>query len=401
LTAWLFALAVCCLAAPASAQFLPSRPQEDPQRLQQPLRAPITLLPSLTVTEEFNDNILLDNRDKRWDLITGFTPGITLTVERPTYRFTAGYNFTAEIFARETERNHAFNRQNFTADGVWRPTARLTLNVSDGFSFSTDTNLIATESVSTGRDRSWSNSLGGGAAYQITPRSTVRGFGSYTVQRFSREELRDSDVYRAEAAYDRAFTPQLTGTVGYQIAYFDIENEPKTTTHTPRVGVIYRFTPTLTVTVSAGPTFELRDDETRVTPAVTASVRQRMQFGEIGADFDRSVGTAGGLGGTTDNTSVSGFVRVLTLLRGLSLDFAPRYVSLQSDDDTIDVRSFTLGLRATYQFLPWVGAVAGYNFFHQRSDSTRVILVGDVLANDVDQNRVFVGVQFGSPIRFD
>jgi len=56
----------------------------------------MTLLPSITISEEFNDNVLLDNRNRRWDLITGVTPAL-----------------------------NAFNTQNFNLDGMWRLTERL------------------------------------------------------------------------------------------------------------------------------------------------------------------------------------------------------------------------------------------------------------------------------------
>ena len=39
--------------------------------------------------------------------------------------------------------------------------------------------------------------------------------------------------------------------------------------------------------------------------------------------------------------------------------------------------------------------------FHQRSDSTELTRSGLPIATDADQNRVFFGVQFGYPIRFD
>jgi hypothetical protein len=45
--------------------------------------------------------------------------------------------------------------------------------------------------------------------------------------------------------------------------------------------------------------------------------------------------------------------------------------------------------------------LGGYQFFHQRSDSTTQTAIGTAIANDADQNRVFFGVQFGYPIRFD
>jgi hypothetical protein len=383
-----------------------SRP-DDPQRLQMPRRAPLTLLPSITISEEFNDNVNLSNADRRSDFITGFTPALNIIYESPTYRLSAGYNFTAEMYARDPNRNAAFNRQNFDLDTLWRPTDQLTLTLVDGFTFSTDTNLISPEGVSTGRDQAWSNTLRGGIAYRFDPRTTLRGGASYTVQRYEAGELEDSDVYRADVALDRVLSRFLTGTVAYEAAYFDIEFEPKTWTHTPRLGISYRLTETITVAVSGGPTFVLpegdRDD--RITPAVTAAYEQRMFFGLIRADFDRRVGTAGGVGGTTDNTSFGARVDVTTLMRGLTMSLAPRYSIVKSPDDgrdrPIDIQSFTLPLTATYRLTAWVAAVASYQFYRQRTDGLILSRSGLVIAEDADQNRVFVGLQFGYPFTFD
>jgi len=397
-------------AAVATAQTIPIAPYQqtsrptDPQKLQMPLRAPLTILPSITVSEEFNDNVLLDNRDRRWDIITGITPALNVILESSTFRLSAGYNFTAELYARDPDRNAAFNRQNFALDTLWRPTEQLTLTLTDAFTFSTDTNLISSEGVSTGRDRSWSNALAGGAAFRLGTFTTVRGGASYTVQRFNASDLEDSDVYRVNVGLDRALTRFFTGTLDYEFAYFDIRHEPKTWTHTPRIGFSYRVTESITVAASGGPTFEIKEDDAgdRVTPAVTASYAQRTFFGGIGANFDRRVSTAGGLGGTTDNTSFGFNIDVNTLTRGLTLSFAPRYSIVESpDSNRVDIHSFTIPLVATYRLTAWLAAVASYQFYQQRSDSTVRTSSGRRIAEDADQNRLFVGLQFGYPITFD
>jgi uncharacterized protein (PEP-CTERM system associated) len=80
-------------------------------------RAPVTLLPSIAVYEEYNDNVFVDNQNRQWDFITGFSPALMLFVNRPTYRLAAGYSFTAEVYARESRLNEAFARQNFLLGG--------------------------------------------------------------------------------------------------------------------------------------------------------------------------------------------------------------------------------------------------------------------------------------------
>jgi len=396
-------------AAPAAAQFpLLQQPGQpgiylDPQELQPTRRAPLTITPSFTLSEEYNDNVLLDNRNRQSDFITGFTPGINITFERPTYRLSAGYNFTAELFARQTQENHAFDRQNFFLDTMWRVDPQLTLYLTDTFIFSTDTNLVSSSQVSTGRERSYSNVLGAGAGYQLDQFWTLRAGGSWTLERFGNSRLENSDVYRATVGADRRLTPTLTGSVSYELGYFDIEREQKVTTHTPRLGVRWKATDTATVALSGGPIVEVFENgSTRVTPAVTFSYGQRVFFGSFGVAYDRSIGTAAGLGGPTDDDLVSGYLTITNLTRALVVQFFPRYSFVKSpNSNRIDIKAFTASLQVTYRLTDYVAVIGGYQFFHQRSDSTQLSTLGLPLANDADQNRVFFGLTFGYPIKFD
>jgi hypothetical protein len=374
----------------------PGLPAEEPPR-----RAPITLTPSLFVSEEYNDNIRLTNRNRQSDFITGFTPGLQLTFARTTYEVTALYRFTSELYADHSELDQVLRRQDFFLNAFWRATPRLTLSLADSFVSSTDSNIVTVEGVSTGRTRARSNTFTPGLTYRLTPLTNVRVTTSYTHQEFDAAELRGSDIFRGDVAFDRRFTPRLTGTAGYTFQYFDIQRQPDSTTHTLRLGATYRFTPTLTGAVAVGPTLEVREGDTTLRPFASVSLTNRFRWGSINGQYDRTVGTAGGLGGTTQNDVVHGLVQVTRIMRGLGLEFAPRFTSVQGDADQgdrgdIDVRTITLTLRAVYRFNQWIAAAAGYTFFQQRSDRG-----GSGLTNDVDQNRVYVGLQFGYPIRFD
>jgi hypothetical protein len=402
-------LLVGIVVAPASAQFPAGRGPAAGIAATEPrqaLRAPVMLTPSVTVTEEYDDNVFFNNDRREWDFITSIIPGLSLSVERPTWRVNASYDFAARLYARDTDRSSAFDRQHFTFDGSYQVNPALTLALAESFSFTTGLNVFAPEGVATGRESSWSNAIRPSATARLDPLTTLRGGGSWTVARFDGEGLRDSDTWRADAAVDRLLTPRLRGTLAYDFAFFQIQTAPDVTTHTPRAGATYEFTPTLSGTLLAGPTFEQREEgDSRVTPAITASVVQRFQWGWVTLAYDRAVGTAGGLGGTSDNQVVGGSVAVTTLMRGLTVEVSPRYRTFESDDSpigTIDVRAFSFPLQVTYQMNPWLAFTAGYSFLHQRSDSNIVsTTTGTSLANDVDQNRVFFGVQVGYPIRFD
>jgi hypothetical protein len=396
------AIVACLPAVPVRAQTT-TRESPDPQRLQQPLRAPITLTPTITVTEEFNDNVFLDNRNRQWDLITGFTPGLVFNWEGPTYRLAAGYSFTAEIFTRDPTLSRAFDRQSFTLDSFYKVDPTLTLSLSDALSVDTNTNLISREGIATGRSLGYGNTLAPSVEWRFAELWTARATASYTLQRFGSSDLENSDVYRIDTTVLRRMSSRLSASLGYEFAFFDIQGEEHSTVHTPRVGFTYQVTETIDVAVSGGPSFEIRERSgERVTPAVRASVNQRVFFGSWGLSFDRSIGTAGGLGGTTDNTSVGANVQVITLLKGLVVSLSPSYTMAKSPDDhRIDIKAFTVPLQATYRLTPYMALVGAYQFFHQRSDSTERTRSGDLIARDADQDRVWVGVQFGYPIKFD
>src|SRR6267143_3806504 len=42
-------------------------------------RGPLTLRPSIAVSEEFNDNVRLNNQTRQWDVLTPSSPALTLT----------------------------------------------------------------------------------------------------------------------------------------------------------------------------------------------------------------------------------------------------------------------------------------------------------------------------------
>jgi hypothetical protein len=375
----------------------------DPQLLEPPRRAPLTITPSITLTGEYNDNVFLDNRNKASDFILGFTPGLAVTYQRPTYRLSAGYNFTAEIFTKETDQTHAFDRQNFWLDTLWRVDPHVTLTLSDQFIYSTDTNLISRENVSSGRNRSFGNTLAGGVAWEVTPMWRLRGYGSYTAERFHGDDQFNSDVYRATLFADRQLTTTVSATAGYEFGYFNIETQPTFTSHAPRVGAAWQPTPVTTLSLNGGPAFLMRDDgDTTLTPVLTAIVTQRVPFGVAGLSYDRYIGTASGFGGPTFNDYVSGYLTVTTLLRGLTVQLNPRYsIAKSPHGHAIDIKAFTGALYAIYRLTDVIALVGGYQFFRQRSDSTELTRTGLPIATDADQNRVFVGVQLGYPIRFD
>jgi hypothetical protein len=102
--------------------------------------------------------------------------------------------------------------------------------------------------------------------------------------------------------------------------------------------------------------------------------------------------------GTSDRQAIYGSLGVSTLVRGLLLEFTPRYTIVDQDrtlttrpsHDTI--KTLTLRVNATYQLARNISLIGSYTFYQQTTERSR----GS--DEDIDQNRVFFGVQYAFPI---
>jgi hypothetical protein len=362
-------------------------------RLMQRVRGGIVLTPTLTIVEEYNDNIFLDNEARKSDFITAIQPGLALTIEEPVYRLHAAYSFTSLLHADETSLNSVRGREFFTLEGLYRPTPRLTLSVADLYTRSENSNVSSVGGFSTGRVRTTSNSLVPAVSYSLTPQTTLRALGGWTTETFDTRPSMDSNTYRAEGYGDHAFSPRLTITGGLAFAYFDVEGREVVRTHTPLVGGAYRLTPTLTATALAGPQVLTEADDASLGWVLRADIRQLLSWGVAGLAYVHDQATTGGLGGVEETHTVSGQLGVSRLVRGLVLTLTPSYSRTESDNGDGNLQAFNISVQGGYQLASWLTVVAAYSFFDQR------ISGGTSRARNVDQNRIFVGLQFGYPLR--
>jgi hypothetical protein len=226
---------------------------------------------------------------------------------------------------------------------------------------------------------------------------------TYTAQRFlGGGNGLDSDTYGVQANLGHAFTPRLTGIIGYGFTYLALQRAENSTTHTPTLGLSYRLTPSLTVNISGGPAITELGGETFISPAGSASLVQNLRIGTASVQYSRNVSTAGGFGGTTDTQTASGTLIIPAIIpawRDLIVIFSPAYSVSESVSGTqaqqVSANVFTLNVGAAYRVSSYVNVFAGYSFLRQRTGGSSFQQV------DADQSRVRVGLQFGYPFNFE
>jgi hypothetical protein len=358
----------------------------------------ITLTPTFTLSGEYNDNIFERNDDRKSDFIFGFTPGVTLSMQRPEYRLLAGYNNTSQIYTKETDLSGYANKHQFFADGFYLLSPRTRLTLAERFIYDEDTSSVSSDNVSSGRQNSLRNVAALGVQHELTELTTLRATFTQAHQSFFGNDddgSRDSDTFRLLVGADHQFTARLRGIAEFDSAYFTVQGESDAYTQRPRVGFDYRLTQTLSAGLVAGPSFFIRDSDLKVKPTVTAQLTQLFSFGAFRAGYDRSV-TAGTFG-LTNRHALFATLSVNRLVRNLLLEVTPRYTISdfeRADGGTDNGKTHVVNLdvRATYQLTQALALIGSYRFFHQQQNGNS--------ANDIDQNRVFFGVQYAFPITF-
>jgi hypothetical protein len=371
----------------------------------------LTITPSFTLGVTYDDNIFLDDRNRRSDFIVGFTPGVTASIRRPGFSLLAGYNVTGQVFIKETDLSDFGKEQNFFTDLVYELSPAVTFTLSDQFIYDRDSNAITGGGVSVGRRDAFRNTITPQLRWQATQSTGVSLVGSYTLIRFSGgteggssssqflEE--DSDTYRIGLGLDRRLTARLTGLLNFDVGYFNFQHESSAWTYTPTVGATYDFTPTLRATLIGGATILERSGDTAVSPAIRATARQLFKFGTVQIGYDRSVAAASI--GLSEVQSIYGSLAVPTLMRGLSLSFTPRYTIVDTDvsgsnsssngtAENQTVRTLALTLGGVYQIARNISLIGSYTFFQQTTTQRNF--------GDIDQNRVYLGIQYAFPINF-
>jgi hypothetical protein len=355
----------------------------------------LSITPSFTLSGEYNDNIFLSSR-KTSDFGIGFTPGVTVGIQRPRYRLLAGYNVSGQVFVKESDLNGFGNQQQFFADLAYQIAPGFSFALRDQFVMDRESNTVSTSGVSAGRRDAWRNTITPRLRWQATPSTGLGLFASYTVVRYDDDSGetgrrgRDTDTYRVGFDVDHRFTARLTGTLALSAAYLDAQDESAVRTYTLRPGLIYDLTQSLRASLSAGPTLIDRDGDQELSPSVSATIVKAFQFGSLQISYTRAV-TAETVG-ISERQTVLGALTVPTLLRGLRLSFVPHYTIIDRDvgrQDGDQLRILTMNLRGNYQIARNISLIGSYTFYQEMSDRRN---------DDIDQNRVFLGIQYAFPI---
>ncbi|MGH7410659.1 MAG: outer membrane beta-barrel protein [Candidatus Methylomirabilis sp.] len=388
----------------------------------------ITLTPSLAVSEEYDDNILLSSTDRQSDFVTSVSPGLRLVIKDSPWDVTLAGSARGVYYASRSELNSSTDYQNGSLAVKFQPTPRFTASLTDTFDRSLNSAEVDTETgIITGRFSSYRNIVTPAVSYKVNPLTLIGLQYSFDILRSDSPLTQDRDTHEAVLSVQREITPRTSATLRYTFSRFQIEGSPDRDAHSPRVGLTHALSPTIRLSADAGVLLlESPDGSTEVTPSGMLRYEQDFSQGRFSLAYDRSARVAGltsvtgvsqglrailtftparrvtlGLeSGVSETDSVGtaeelrqGFIRAtasFTAARDLTLQLDSEVRATDSIGRVEDFLVYAAGIRLDYRVLRWLSVNAGYR--HTRQDDKTGPL-------DLDRNVVFLGFTASTDVR--
>lgn len=311
------------------------------------------LVPSIGLTEEFDDNVFGEPSGQRSDFITRFSPKLLAGYRSTRFTIEGSYTFDAEVYVKNPDLSTEAARELAVLDVQYLPTRRMTLGLRASY-FETET------------------------ATDLFP-ETGRQLGRL-----------DASLFGASSSIAYRFTPRDTGSFTYGVSVFeigavrDVRTDP-ITTHAALAGWTRRTGERTTLTLQAG----ARAADGEIGPEASVRLEHRLRLVRVSVSYERSDATVVGREGTGSTEVLLGSV-VWDVLRSLEVNsgIAVRRVSGVQGQNGAALMVYGLTASAVYRATRWLSARAAYQFTYQ-----------DGRPDDIQRNVFSIGLDFSYPVR--
>lgn len=339
-----------------------------PPALAQPQPAGWYLLPSLRLTEEFDDNLFIRSSGQESDFITRASPLFKGGFQSAPFTLLANFSFDAEAFAEHPELSGVANRKAAGLELHYVPTRPLILGFNGSYAETqTPGELNALTGIQVARATATLWSVSPTVAYKFSPLTSGDAAYSYATSTISGGPT--NVTHQVQLNLARQLTRLDTGTLGYGLSIFETDGTTatapagsSTTFHTITFGWNRRLTERTTVSLRAGP----RLSENGLGSEVDARLDHRFKLGRLTlAAYETETTVVGRAGSaTTEGMSASlGFNPFRAI--GIDLTTGVQNTSTDGGRSSLDVTAYSATASVSYRIAKSLSATASYRFYHQ------------------------------------
>jgi hypothetical protein len=348
-------------------------------------RAELSVTPSLTVSERYDNNIFYSSTAKVEDFLTDIAPRVLITSKGREVDVSANLGAMWTEYAENPKLSYFSSQGGLTlnADGLTGRMLRgLGLTVTESYYYTKDfpvfaplggPNPIATGGIQTTRVTTFGNSAGATASYVLSPRAKVLGGYTHSLLQFSGGTTpfvnSTTDAWTAGTEY--ALTPSTTLLGDYFYNRFSFRGDGTLETHVADVGARHQFVQDLTVDGRVGGTYLPSSD--RLTYNFNVGVTKKFSATEVSGRVLRAVTNSGGLAPLVSAQNVAQLLVTHRLTPVFTATLAGNYATTKSlGSSTVDLKTYSVNPGLTYALARWATLFASYSYFKQDSTAGSV-----------------------------
>ncbi len=206
---------------------------------------------SLSITEEYNDNIFLDNDNRKSDFITYISPSIDFSARTPRSEFGLGYGTSFSFYHSYSDLNEPSHR--LTGRGSFTLSERASLSIADTFVKSEeirDIRGIPELGPVTERIELMTNNVTGNFSYRLTNNISYSIGASYFILDSKDPDFDEVSTYSGSLGFSYIRSERITYTISARYAKYDYDLSSDVQEQDYSLGFVYRINPTLTLGVT-------------------------------------------------------------------------------------------------------------------------------------------------------
>ncbi|HEV8586834.1 MAG TPA: hypothetical protein VGT02_17875 [Methylomirabilota bacterium] len=311
--------------------------------------------PAVSVAEEFDDNVFSSASNRKWDLISRFSPSLKAGYQSKPFTLLGSAGIDAEYFAQRPELSGEANRKRLGLTLQYVPELTTTFDLAASvIQTETPTDLQVLTGIERPRGTTTQWTVAPSAIHKFTP--ITSGDVGYS---FS-EDVSDALTLRSQQGrlgLSHQFSHLGTGVAHYTLREVDSDAAPASMSHALTAGWTWRFSPTTVLSVEAGP----RLSDGVIQPDVTAALSHRFhQTGELSLNYARTETVLTGNAGKVEVNSLSAALS-LTPQRslGVTLGGLVGYTTAKDLPDTLVYRA---NATVSYRLTKWLTFDVSHRF---------------------------------------
>jgi hypothetical protein len=323
------------------------------------------LIPSLNVSEEFDDNVFSAASHRSWDLITRASPNFKAGYQSKPFTLLGTGGIDAEMFTQHSDLSGLANRKRAGFELQYVPEKPTTFAMS-GSLLETETpgDLASQNGVETGRRhvRQWSVAPSLVHRFNLTTSGDAGYVYSQTMTGTTTQSSQQGRI-----GLSTELTHVDTGTTHYTIRTVETDGTDSTTSHTLTLGWRRKFSQTTSLSLEGGPRFTGGNIE----PDITAGLAHRFETGSLSLNYARTETTLIGQSGTVETNGLSGAL-TMTPERSLQLVLGAG-VTRTTAETAHDITAYRANASLSYRLTKWLSASIGYRFSLQDIGSAQIL----------------------------